>query len=266
MYFTVNNYLYWTPVEGSTAFGQWLTLGTVKPQLSRKQCGKSSDWTHLALQKTVGYLPDVMISCDAPLPAKRFYHLSRFHTRISLTWLHFPCVCRSQIARGRHVRKRPDGQSGKWSNPWGNKVRNPSPLPQGPGEWGARQSRRQRSRRRYLQLSTELPKLRPEEHFRSLGNRKFKFPSCKLTLWNLIPPSLCSGNESSVLSLNWGLGATEPHNAILTPHTLLGDKVKYWGPRQEWCCMVQLRAQNEECMHHFCILFPGRCFSLLIMW
>lgn len=71
---------------------------------------------------------------------RRFYHLSRFHTRISLTWLHFPCVCRSQIARGRRVRKRPDGQSGKWSNPWRNKVHNPSPLPQGPGEWGDRQS------------------------------------------------------------------------------------------------------------------------------
>lgn len=73
-----------------------------------------------------------MISCHVPVPAKkRFYHLSRFHTRVSLTWLCFLCVCRSQIVREHLVRKRPDGQAGKWSSPWGNKVLSLALLPQG---------------------------------------------------------------------------------------------------------------------------------------
>lgn len=150
-----------------------------------------------------------MISCKAPFPAKkRFYHLSRFHTRAGLTWLHFSCVCRSQIVMEHLVKKRPDGQAGKRSSPPGNKVLNPSLLLQGTGEWRTRQWRM----RGYLQLSLELQKPGPDEHFWRLGSRKFEFPCCKFTWWNLIPPPpmLWKWTQSSP----W-IGVLEPQNVTM---------------------------------------------------
>lgn len=162
-----------------------------------------------------------MISCNAPFPAKkRFYHLPRFHTRVRLTWLNFPCVCRSQIVTEHLVRKRPDGQSGKWSSPpplpLGNKVLNLSPPSQGTGEWGARQWHM----RGYLQLSLELQKPGPDEHFWRLGSRKFRFPCCKFTWWNLIPPSPLLWKWTQFSPWIGGLRATDVHNALFVLHSL----------------------------------------------
>lgn len=78
---------------------------------------------------------------------------------------------------------------------------------------------RQWRRRGYLQLRSELKKPGLDEHFWSLGSKKSKFPCCKLAWRNLIPPPYAL-EMKSILSLNWGFRATEPHNAVFTPHTL----------------------------------------------
>lgn len=169
-----------------------------------------------------------MIFCNAPFPAKkRFYHLSRFHTRVSLTWLHFPCVCRSQIVREHLVRKRPDGHAGKCPAP--EEIMSSTYL----HSFKALENEspdRQWHKKGFLQVSSDLQEPGPDEHFCSLGSRKFKFSCCKFTWWYLIPPSLCSENELSPLLESRSPSHRGSQCNFHSPYPV-EDKVKYWGHR-----------------------------------
>lgn len=83
------------------------------------------------------------------------------------------------------------------------------------GSEGARQWRT----RGYLQLSLELQKPGPDEHFWRLGSRKFRFPCCRFTWWNLIPPPPLLWKWTQSSPWIWGPRAPETQNALLVHDT-----------------------------------------------